>query len=58
MCGKDATTASLQDSLLHVIKGISTYAYHASVNGKSLYDIDRFVLEKSFATLTNVNFDP
>jgi len=64
VCGKDETTASLQDLLIHVVKGISVYAHHArllGVAGKRLRvcdpEVDAFVVEAVFATLTNVNFD-
>jgi hydroxylamine reductase len=58
ICGKDETTATLQDSLLQVVKGISMYAHRARQVGASGPEIDRFVIEALFATLTNVNFDP
>ena len=64
VCGKDETTASLQDLLIHVVKGISVYAHHARLLGvadKRLRvcdpEVDAFVVEAVFATLTNVNFD-
>ena len=31
VCGKDETTASLQDVLVHAVKGISMYAHRARV---------------------------
>ncbi len=57
MCGKDATTAALQDVLVHVVKGISMYAHRAGQLGKRDGKIDRFVIEALFSTVTNVNFD-
>lgn len=56
-CGKSASTAALQDLLVHVIKGVSMYAHRARVLGEKSNAIDRFVVEATFATLTNVNFD-
>ncbi|MDR3710070.1 MAG: hydroxylamine reductase [Capsulimonadaceae bacterium] len=57
-CGKDAQTAALQDLLIHQLKGIGMYAHRARLFGASDRKIDRFVVDATFATLTNVNFDP
>lgn len=58
VCGKDETSAALQDLLLHAVKGISMYAHRARQLGSSDAGIDAFTIEAVFATLTNVNFDP
>ena len=58
VCGKDDTTAALQDLLLHAVKGISMYAHRAGKLGVSDAEVDAFTLQAVFATLTNVNFDP
>jgi hydroxylamine reductase len=58
VCGKDATTAALQDLLLHATKGVSMYARRARQLGASDREIDVFVIEALFTTVTNVNFDP
>ena len=58
VCGKDETTATLQDLLIHAIKGISKYAYRAGQLGSADAEIDAFTIQAVFATLTNVNFDP
>ena len=58
VCGKDETTATLQDLLIHAIKGISMYAHRAAKLGASDAEIDAFTIQAIFATLTNVNFDP
>jgi hydroxylamine reductase len=58
VCGKDDTTAALQDLLIHAIKGISMYAYRAGQLGASDPEIDAFTIKAIFSTLTNVNFDP
>lgn len=57
VCGKDQPTADLQDLLLFAAKGISMYAYRARQNGVRDRDLDRFILEALFTTVTNVNFD-
>ncbi|MDR3739221.1 MAG: hydroxylamine reductase [Terracidiphilus sp.] len=58
VCGKDETSAALQDLLLIAVKGISMYAHRARQFGASDAEIDAFTIEAVFATLTNVNFDP
>ena len=58
VCGKDETTATLQDLLLHAVKGISMYADRAQKLGAADPEIDAFTIQAVFATLTNVNFDP
>ena len=57
-CGKDAPTAALQDLLIHATKGIASFASRARALGKKDREINAFVLEAVFATVTNVNFDP
>ena len=57
-CGKDETTADLQDLLIYALKGISMYAHRAQQLGASDADIDAFTVNAIYATLTNVNFDP
>jgi hydroxylamine reductase len=58
VCGKNETTAALQDLLVHVIKGISMYAHRARQAQLADPEVDRFAVDGLFATLTNVNFDP
>ena len=58
VCGKDPLVAALQDLLVHAVKGISMYAHRAAQLGARDHDVDRFVLEALFATVTNVDFDP
>jgi hydroxylamine reductase len=58
VCGKDENTAVLQDLLIHVAKGISMYAKEARELGRRDQEIDEFVIEALFTTVTNVNFDP
>ena len=55
-CGKDETTADLQDLLVHAVKGIAQYAAIARTMGEPDREADRFVLYAMFTTLTNVNF--
>jgi len=57
VCGKDPTSAALQDLILHVTKGLSMWAHRARSGGVSDAEIDRYTIEALFTTVTNVNFD-
>ena len=57
VCGKDENTATLQDLLIHALKGVSQYAHRAQLLGSVDAEIDAFTIKAIFATLTNVNFD-
>ena len=58
VCGKDPETAALQDLLVYGTKGLSMYAHRAGELGVKDGEIDAFVMEALFSTITNVNFDP
>ena len=57
VCGKSAEVSDLQDLLIHAAKGIAIYAHRARGLGAVDGEIDRFVVEALFTTVTNVNFD-
>ena len=57
VCGKSPEVADLQDLLLHMAKGISMYAHRARQLGAIDKNVDVFVTEALFTTITNVNFD-
>jgi hydroxylamine reductase len=57
VCGKTPVTAGLQDLLIHALRGLSLYAVEGEKKGVKDADLDAFVFEALFATLTNVNFD-
>ena len=57
VCGKDADIQSLQETLLYGLKGMAAYAHHARRLGMVDEEVDAFVEEALFATVTNVNFD-
>jgi len=57
VCGKDEDSATLQDLLIHALKGLSQYAHRAAQLGARDPELDAFTIEAIFATLTNVNFD-
>ncbi len=57
VCGKNEDIQSLQDTLIFALKGIAAYAYHARELGQKDEEVDAFMHEAMFATLTNVDFD-
>jgi len=58
VCGKTDEVANLQDTLIYLLKGISSYATRARKLGVSDNEVDDFVMKGLFSTITNVNFDP
>ena len=57
VCGKTESTAILQDLLVHAAKGIAQFSHRARRFGARDAELDRFLLEALFETVTNVNFD-
>ncbi len=57
VCGKDPTTAALQDLLIYATEGVAGYAHLARALGAKDRGVDVFVIEALFTTVTNVNFD-
>jgi hydroxylamine reductase len=57
VCGKNEDIQSLQDTLIFGLKGIAAYAYHAGQLGQKDDEVNAFMHEAMFATLTNVDFD-
>ena len=57
VCGKDPDVQSLQETLLYGIKGLASYAHHARRLGKVDEEVNSFIEEALFSTVTNVNFD-
>ncbi|MBO8154062.1 hydroxylamine reductase [Thermovirga sp.] len=57
VCGKSPEVSDMQDLLIHITKGISMYAHRARQLGAKDHEIDTFVVEALFSTITNVNFD-
>jgi len=57
VCGKNEDIQSLQDTLLYGLKGIAAYAYHARELGAKSEEVDAFMHEALFKTVTNVSFD-
>jgi len=56
VCGKTSDVAALQDLLIYVLKGIAVYADLARKLEIKDKDVDLFVVEGLFTTVTNVNF--
>jgi len=57
VCGKTDDVARLQDLLMFVLKGISWLKQESRKKGVDTEDVDRFLVESLFATVTNTNFD-
>ena len=57
VCGKTEDVQSLQETLLYGLKGMAAYAHHARRLGRTDPNVDAFIEEALFATVTNVNFD-
>jgi len=58
MCGKTVEVSDLQDILVRMLQSVSAYAVAARTLGIVDNEVDTFVPQAFFATLTNVNFDP
>jgi hydroxylamine reductase len=58
VCGKSPEVAALQDLLVYAVKDIARYAHRARLLGAADNEVDVFVVEALFSTVTNVDFDP
>lgn len=57
VCGKEESTAGLQDLLIHVLKGIAVLAEKAIEKNDFSKEDRSFLLYNIFTTITNANFD-
>jgi hydroxylamine reductase len=58
-CGKNSEVAGLQDLLIYQLKGIGFLGEKLLQKGIKIDDeTDKFMMDASFSTLTNVDFDP
>ncbi|TGE34623.1 hydroxylamine reductase, partial [Desulfosporosinus sp. Sb-LF] len=57
VCGKSENVANLQDLLIYTLKGISIYAVQARERYLIRKDVEKFIMESLFSTITNANFD-
>ena len=58
VCGKNPDVAALQDLLIYLLRGLSQLASEGRKVGIKDEQLNLFMCEASFVTLTNVNFDP
>jgi hydroxylamine reductase len=59
VCGKTNETSAVQDALVAIIKSVSHYVVAASSNlnaAKVVQEANKWTLQATFSTLTNVNF--
>ncbi|MEA2104141.1 MAG: hydroxylamine reductase [Candidatus Cloacimonadota bacterium] len=62
ICGKKSDVANLQDLLIYSLKGLVIFRSKAPLEIRKKYretcnDLDKFIVEKLFSTITNANFD-
>ena len=57
VCGKTADVANLQDLLIFMCKGLSHYTVPLRKFGIDLPEVNRFIVDSLFMTITNANFD-
>lgn len=57
VCGKEESTAKLQDLLIYAIKGISDIVTKGGISVSDIPEINHAVLNGLFMTITNANFD-
>ena len=57
VCGKPADVANLQDLLIYLCKGISHYTVRLRKKGVESNEVNKFVVDSLFMTITNANFD-
>ncbi|RXI47800.1 hydroxylamine reductase [Clostridium tetani] len=57
VCGKTEDVAKSQDLLIYILKGISVYGVKGREVGVINKEVDNFMVEGLFATITNANFD-
>jgi len=57
VCGKTDDVANMQDLLIYVLKGISIYSTRARELKVENEEINKFVVNGLFMTITNSNFD-
>ena len=57
VCGKTSDVANLQDLLMFLCKGISHYSVRLREMGVERAEVNKFVTDSLFMTITNANFD-
>ena len=56
-CGKSPEVNAVQDLFIYCLRGLATVATQARQLGMNTHDLDIFICEGLFSTMTNVNFD-
>lgn len=57
VCGKTSETSNLQDTLIYLLKGISTLVVEADEKNIQINKPNKFLIDGLFMTITNANFD-
>ncbi|MDI9597315.1 MAG: hydroxylamine reductase [Atribacterota bacterium] len=57
VCGKAADVANMQDLLIYICKGISVYSTEARKLDIENKNVNKFIMDSLFMTITNANFD-
>ena len=57
VCGKTDIVSNLQDILVFVVKGVANYSNQLRKIGKTYENVNKFLYEGFFITITNANFD-
>lgn len=57
VCGKTADVAKAQDLLVYVTKGLAVVSNEGRKVGVIDANVDKYITESLFATITNANFD-
>lgn len=57
VCGKTPKTAKLQDLLIYTTKGVALYSSLLRKKNHISNEINRFIINSLFITITNANFD-
>ena len=58
VCGKNPEVAALQDLLIYLLRGLSQLSIEGQKVDVRDEQLNPFICESAFTTLTNVNFDP
>lgn len=56
-CGKSPEVNAVQDLFIYCLRGLATVATQARQLGLNTHNLDIFICEGLFSTMTNVNFD-
>jgi len=57
VCGKTEEVANLQDLQIYLLKGISKLTIRLREKGVEMPEVNKFITDALFMTITNVNFD-